>query len=85
MSNQIKRVILENIALKEELDAKYRSMTNLQEIAQYLDVKPEALKKGEALKTFFNDFETKCRNQIIQKSRLRDYRNSSELYRRKQV
>jgi hypothetical protein len=33
MSNQIKRVILENIALKEELDAKYRSMTNLQEIA----------------------------------------------------
>lgn len=33
MGNQIKRIILENIALKEELDKKYRSMTNLQEIA----------------------------------------------------
>ena len=65
MSNQIKRIILENIALKEELDAKYRNMANLQEIAEYLELKPEALKKGETLKNFINNFETKCRKYII--------------------
>jgi hypothetical protein len=56
MSSQIKRIILENIALKEELDAKYRGMTNLQEIAEYLGLKPEAAKKEEVIKTFISNF-----------------------------
>jgi hypothetical protein len=55
MSNQIERTILENIQLKSEIDLKYKSMMNLQELAEHLNATPQELGRHH-LSSFLSDF-----------------------------
>lgn len=67
MAAQIERIIGDNLALKEQIDQKYKSMMNLHELAEYLNTTPEQLQGNSAiLNDFINDFSNKCSSEYIQ-------------------
>lgn len=58
MSRQIESLILENVQLKGQIDAQYRSMIDLHQLADHLGKTPTELAQGQ-FNDFLADFEQK--------------------------
>lgn len=58
LSAQIENVIHQNLQLKEQIDAKYKSMMNLHEISEHIGVSPKEIVKGP-LQEFIAKYEEK--------------------------